>query len=683
MSQTRHNHLTGETSPYLQQHADNPVEWYPWGEEALAKAQRENKPILLSIGYSACHWCHVMAHESFEDPATAAIMNREYVNIKVDREERPDLDKIYQTAHYLLTRKNGGWPLTMFLTPHDQLPFYGGTYFPNTARHNLPAFDDLLERIARYFAEQQDSEISTQNLRMTEALGRIYAGRPAAEPLPEQALITRAIDELREQYDSEQGGFGSSPKFPHPTGLELLLRNPAAPLAEEMATFTLHKMAWGGMHDQLAGGFCRYSVDNFWLIPHFEKMLYDNAALLSVYALAYRLSGETHFAETARATANWVIDSMQAEQGGYFSSLDADSDGEEGKFYVWERAEIEAALSPADFAIFEQRYGLSLPVNFEGKWNLHVHTPIEVIAAQTGQDESGIKISLHHSIQQLLPLRAKRVAPARDEKILTAWNALMIKGMAQAALALPNARYADSAIRALDFIQRELWRDGRLLATCKEGKAHLMAYLDDHAYLLDAILEVLQVRWNSDHLQFAIELAELLLQHFADQDNGGFWFTADDHEQLIQRPKTWGDDAIPAGNGVAAKALLRLGALLGETRYLHAAQATLVAAQSSVMQAPSGHCALLLAMQESVQPGATLIVRAVDDGQLDAWAKALKALQTPSSQTYLIPAGASGLPESLQAKRALGTTTLYHCSGMSCSAPITDVADLADLANLT
>ncbi|MDX1514882.1 MAG: thioredoxin domain-containing protein, partial [Gammaproteobacteria bacterium] len=479
------NALAGETSPYLLQHADNPVQWYPWSEEALNKAREENKPILLSVGYSACHWCHVMAHESFEDEETARIMNEHFVNIKVDREERPDLDKIYQTAHQLLTQRAGGWPLTMFLTADDHKPFYGGTYFPREERYGMPSFKDVLRWVARIHEEKPD-DIRQQNESLVRAM-------QSTEPAPDSESeigrepLEEAYRALTSSFDDRFGGFGGAPKFPHPTNLERLLRHFASTSvagnaeirALQMAGNSLVRMAQGGIYDHLGGGFCRYSVDQFWMIPHFEKMLYDNGPLLTLYAEAHQLTGEEMFATVARETADWVIREMQSPEGGYYSTLDADSEGEEGKFYVWTPDEVRALLDEDEFKAFAARYGLDGEPNFEGKfWHLHTFKDWKQVAEAAGVDAARARALVDSAKPKLFEVRSKRVWPGRDEKILTAWNGLMIRGMATAARVLPEPRYLESAERSLAFIRANLWRDGRLLATCKDGRARHPAYLD-------------------------------------------------------------------------------------------------------------------------------------------------------------------------------------------------------------
>jgi uncharacterized protein YyaL (SSP411 family) len=678
MSSQHKNHLSSETSPYLLQHADNPVDWYPWGEEALLKASDENRPILLSIGYSACHWCHVMAHESFEDEDTAAIMNRLFVNIKVDREERPDLDKIYQTAHYMLTQRSGGWPLTMFLMPGDQIPFFGGTYFPSGPRHGLPAFSDLLQQISDFFHDRQE-DILRQSASLTHYLESVYTPLSSVDTLNAIPLDNVRI-QLKQQYDAKHGGFGAAPKFPHTPSIERLFRHWAATRKEEsediealeMAEFTLEKMALGGVYDQLGGGFCRYSVDDYWMIPHFEKMLYDNGVLLAEYAQAYVVNKNPLFAKIATETAQWVIREMQSPEGGYYSSLDADSEGEEGLFYVWTPKDVKALLDEQEYALFAARFGLDRAANFEGKWHLHVFRSHAELAKLSGKSENTIETMLSAACKKLRKVRDKRIWPGRDEKILVSWNALMIRGMAMTARYLDRPEFADSAEKALDFIQTSLWKDGRLLATCKDGKAHLMAYLDDYAYLLDAVLTLLQTRWRSSDLHFAVQLAEVLLQHFEDKDAGGFWFVADDHENLIQRPKTYTDEAIPSGNGVAAFALARLGYLLAETRYLDAAERTLKNGAAGMSESPYSHCSLLKSLEEYLFVPQTIIIRGTErEGR--EWQEALNQDYAPRQQVFMIPADEEDLPAALESKQAMDMTVAYICEGMACLQPCTDL----------
>jgi len=675
MSRTK-NRLAEQTSPYLQQHADNPVDWYPWGEEALSRAREEDRPILLSIGYSACHWCHVMAHESFEDEATARVMNRLFINIKVDREERPDLDKIYQSAHALITQRSGGWPLTLFLSPRDQVPFFAGTYFPDQARHGLPAFSDLLQRVAAYYRQNRQA-IEEQNLTMRQALAEIYGTPPSQGSPLSGADLDRAYEQLERSFDSNAGGFGAVPKFPHVTDLELLLRRardsqgPQAAKALHMVHLTLSRMAEGGIYDQLGGGFCRYSVDEYWVIPHFEKMLYDNGPLLGLYSEMAALSGEPLFRRVATETAGWVIREMQSPEGGYYSTLDADSEGEEGRFYIWTPQEVRALLNEADYAVFARRFGLDQTPNFEGRWHLHVHARVEAIAKALRLEPTEVEASLQRARQRLFEVRERRPRPGRDEKILTSWNGLMIKGMAAAARHLLEPEFATSAQRAVDFIRQTLWTGERLLATYKDGKAHLNAYLDDYAFLIDGILELLQVAWRSEDLALAQALAELLLARFEDPVHGGLYFTASDHEQLVQRPKSYADESTPAGNAVAARALHRLGHLLGETRYLAAAERILNSGTGAIQAAPLAHAAMLLAYLDQQHPLELVVLRGQGEA-LQTWHRRAARDGGPERMVFAIPSDSGALPPALADKTPIGETTAYICRGTTCSAPITD-----------
>ena len=668
------NRLRLETSPYLLQHADNPVDWYPWGEEALGLAEREHKPILLSVGYSACHWCHVMAHESFEDPEIAALMNQWFVNIKVDREERPDLDKIYQVAQQLITRQNGGWPLTMFLTPHDQQPFFGGTYFPKHPRQGMPGFGDILARVADYFRDHED-DIRRQSAQLALAFERLMPGPPHGDVALGTAPLEAARRTLEDSFDSRYGGFGRAPKFPHPAGIERCLRHWRATSgatgpdlkALYLATLTLTRMAEGGLYDQLGGGFSRYSVDDFWMIPHFEKMLYDNAQLLHTYACAALATGEALFVRIAGETADWIIRDMRGPLGGFYSSLDADSEGHEGKFYVWTRAEVQGLLTSAEYAVFAPRFGLDRDANFEGQWHLRVCEP--------PSDES-TSAMIDAARAKLLAARNHRVWPARDEKVLTSWNALTIKGLAVAGRVLQRPDLIDAASAAVDFIRHTLWRDGRLLATYKDGRAHLPAYLDDYVFLADALLELLQNRWRLSDLDFARELSDVLLAKFEDAENGGFYFTASDHDRLIHRSKTFSDDSVPSGNGVAASVLCKLGYLLAETRYLDAAERTLKAAAALTLEYPQAHMSLLNALEDFLASMQIVIIRGTAaDGE--RWARELSAVYAPTRMVFAVPEDAPGLPPALAAKPASGAVTAYVCRGMTCGAPLTDLRELA------
>jgi uncharacterized protein YyaL (SSP411 family) len=676
------NRLVSESSPYLQQHAHNPVDWYPWGSEAFERARRENKPIHLSVGYSACRWCHVLEDESFEDEATARLLNENFINIKVDREERPDIDRIYQTAHQMLTQRGGGWPLTMFLTHDDQRPFYGGTYFPKEPRFGLPDFRYVLTRVAEFYRDHA-AELRAQNASLIAAFDSLNPPPAPAGTELSDAPLQACRAQLARTFDARCGGFGGAPKFPAPKALERLLRDwlGTAAGAERdlqalyMATFTLRHMGEGGINDQLGGGFCRYSVDERWMIPHFEKMLYDNGALLAVYANPALAGTDAFFGQVALDTAAWALREMQSPEGGFYSSLDADSEGHEGKFYVWDREEISRTLSAGELAVFAPRFGIELPANFEGRWHLRVAATVEEVATRVGRSPAEVSSLLAAARARLFAVRVQRVRPARDEKILTSWNALMIRGLAIAARALARDELAEAASRALDFIRRALWRDGRLLATYKDGRAHLNAYLDDYVYLVDALLELQQVRFRSEELEFARELAEVVLKHFADEA-GGFYFTSDDHEQLIHRSKTLGDDATPSGNGIAALVLQRLGHLLGEPRYLAAAEGTLRAAWVMLEKYPMGHVSLVTALEELLHPPEIVIVRG-EPQAIEAWRRELARSYAPRRILLAIPADTAGLPAALADKAPRGAAVAYVCRGSTCSAPVESLEALA------
>jgi uncharacterized protein YyaL (SSP411 family) len=718
------NRLATQTSPYLRQHADNPVDWHPWGEEALSLAREADKPILLSIGYSACHWCHVMAHESFEDPEVAAEMNRHYVNIKVDREERPDLDQIYQTAHAMLTQRSGGWPLTLFLMP-DGTPFFGGTYFPKRARHGMAGFLDLLPRVAAAYRDKR-GEIAQQNGALLEALARTLPA-PADGPEPKRAPLDAAVRELAQVFDDVHGGIGQAPKFPHPFELAFCLRRHAldgGELGLSITRLTLAKMAEGGIYDQLGGGFSRYSVDPYWSIPHFEKMLYDNAALIALYSDAWLVTRQPLFEKTVRGIARWVMREMQSPEGGYYSALDADSEHEEGKYYVWTREEVKGLLTAGEYAVVEPHYGLDGAPNFEGAtaeggagaphrgdatperdagasnarslasssradppsgvprptlrgayWHLRVMKPLEVIAKRLDSPAAECAARLESARVKLLAARERRVRPGRDDKVLTSWNAMMVRGLARAARVFGEDAWLASARRALEFIRATLWRGGRLCATYKDGVAHLNAYLDDHAFLLDALLELLQCDFREEDLRFARDLSELLLEQFEDRAAGGFFFVSHDHEQLIHRAKPGHDNATPAGNGIAAFALQRLGHLIGEPRYLAAAERTLQLFYAPLERQPSAFVSLATALDEHVAPPQTVVLRG-EAGALVKWQRALAARYRPDTLVIAIPAGRAGLPPVLDKTAPASGVNAWVCRGVTCLAPISDLADL-------
>jgi uncharacterized protein YyaL (SSP411 family) len=675
------NRLAGETSPYLRQHADNPVDWYPWGPQALERALADNKPILLSIGYSACHWCHVMAHESFEDPQVAAVMNRLFVSIKVDREERPDLDSIYQLAHQMLTGRAGGWPLTVFLTPR-QVPFFAGTYFPKEARYQLPGFAQLCERIAQVWSGQQ-ADIERQNGALLAAFSRLQRVGSLEASMLSRTPIDAALSEFKKNFDPRNGGFGPAPKFPHPSELDFCLRRFAATADKEalhIVTHTLERMALGGLYDQLGGGFSRYSVDASWVIPHFEKMLYDNGLLLGLYANAWTVTGNALFAQVVDETASWIMREMQSEgdEGAYYSSLDADSEHEEGKFYVWERAEVRGLLSPEEYALLASYYGLDAPANFEKtRWHLNVVRPLAEAGERLGWQTDKCEHLLASARAKLFAAREKRPHPGRDEKVLASWNALAIGGMARAASVFGRSEWIASAKRAFAFLRRAMCKDGKLLAVYKDGNAHLNAYLDDHAYLLAAALELVQADFDTGTLEFAAQLADSLLGRFEDRQSGGFYFTSHDHEPLLARLKPGADGATPSGNGIAAQVLQRMTCLTGETRYAEAAARALVFLAPEFEGAPSGHTALLNALEEHLTPSRTVILRG-PSRQLAPWKARISRLYLPHTIVLAIADEFSELPQVL-AKPVTGSVSAWLCEGLACQAPVSSCDELLAL----
>ena len=667
------NRLAGETSPYLLQHADNPVDWYPWGDEAFARARSDGKPVLLSVGYSACHWCHVMAHESFEDDSIAALMNAGFVNVKVDREERPDIDQIYQTAHALMTRRSGGWPLTVFMTPEGD-PFFAGTYFPKHARHGLPGLTELLPHVARVYAEKREV-IAAQGEELRRAL-RSLEPEPGVDALPLQAR-ERALEGLRATFDATHGGFGRAPKFPHVPELRLALHSHLVDHASgalSMVALTAKRMADGGINDQIGGGFCRYSVDAEWQIPHFEKMLYDNGPLLGLYADLWSMTRDATFERAATGIVDWLIREMRSPDGAFYSSLDADSEGEEGKFYVWQRDEVRALLSPDEYAIAARYFGLDAPPNFEGHaWNLRVAQPLDTVATHAGVPLKDAQARLETSRAKLFAARAQRARPGLDDKILTSWNALAIAGLARASRRLQRPEWAALAFDAIDAIRRASWRDGRLLATRKGDRAHLNAYLDDYAFMLEALDELMQTRFRLEDYAWARELADALLDHFGDASDGGFFFTSHDHETLIHRPKPGHDNATPSGNGVAASALIALGHLAGEPRYIDAAERAVRLFAPQIEDAPRGFASLIRALDALIAPPAVVLLTG-DAAMTSRWHATLAAPVRATARIYDV-AGVA-LPAELRKGEATTRALAWVCRGMSCLPPMSSLDDV-------
>ena len=559
------NRLAGETSPYLLQHKDNPVDWYPWGEEALARARAEEKPMLVSIGYSACHWCHVMEHESFENPDIAAVMNDLFVNIKVDREERPDLDSLYISAVQAMTG-HGGWPLNVFLTP-DGVPFFGGTYFPPADRGAMPGFPKVLEAVADAYRDRR-SEVEQNAETLRDFLERSTTASLKPGDL-EPELLERAAKSLAGSFDARNGGFGGAPKFPQPAALEFLLRYWKRTKDRQAATIvqeTLTKMALGGLYDQVGGGFHRYTVDAIWLVPHFEKMLYDNAQLARIYLDGYRAFGDPLFRRIAGETLDYVAREMTSPDGGFYATQDADSEGEEGKFYVWTPAELSAVLGPAEADVVGRYFGVTEEGNFEGATVLSV-PQAAAVADQLGLSPEELWQRVEAARPKLLAAREQRVHPGRDDKIITAWNGMMLRAFAEGSRVLGRPDFAQLGERNADFILTQLRHDGRLLRTYKDGRARLNAYLEDYANLIDGLLALYQATFNRRWIEEAIALATVMVADFADEDGQSFYDTSRHHEQLVARPRDLQDGATPAGNSVAAEVLFKLAAMTGDEEY--------------------------------------------------------------------------------------------------------------------
>jgi uncharacterized protein len=648
------NRLADETSPYLLQHKDNPVDWYPWGEEALERARTEDRPILLSIGYSACHWCHVMERESFEDPQTAALMNERFVSIKLDREERPDLDSIYMEACQAMTGQ-GGWPLNVFLTP-EQVPFYAGTYFPPESRMNMPSWRQVLEAVAQAWDDRKD-EIRAGGDRIANHLRGAAALEPSSQPF-DPAELDAAVETLRGQFDSAHGGFGGAPKFPPASALEFLLRRGE----REMTAQTLRAMASGGMYDQVGGGFARYAVDRHWLVPHFEKMLYDNALLARVYLHGWQALGDPLFRTVAEETLDWALREMRAPEGGFYSALDADSEGEEGRFYVWTVDELREALAgepDADEAI--AWFGATARGNFEGR-NIPVRGPGDP------ERRDAWRAALYE-------VRRQRVWPGLDDKRLTSWNAMMIGALADAGAVLERDDYLDAARDAATFVLSSLRdSDGRLLRTWKDGRGRLNAYLEDHAFLLEALLSLYEATFEPRWFAAARELAGQMVDRFADDENGGFFETSSDHEQLLARRKDLEDHPIPSGNASAAYGLLRLAALTGEADWEERGVSVLRLLHELAVRHPQAFGHLLQALDFHLAPVKEVALVGDDVRPLE---RVVRAAFRP----HLVLAGGErdGVPLLEGREPVDGRAAAYVCEHFACKAPVTEPDELERL----
>jgi hypothetical protein len=658
------NRLAQETSPYLLQHRDNPVDWYPWGPEALARARELDRPILLSVGYSACHWCHVMERESFEDPETAAYMNDRFVNVKVDREERPDVDALYMEAVQAMSGQ-GGWPMTVFCDP-DGVPFYGGTYFPPEESRGMPSFRTVMEAVVAAFADRRE-ELRARAPGTRARLGAIGQVEPAAEA-PDRRLLDAAVRTLREQADLERGGFGGAPKFPPASALELLLGRGETDVAER----TLDAMMAGGIYDQLGGGFCRYSVDAAWLVPHFEKMLYDNALLARAYLHGWQALGHERHRRVCEETLDWMLREMRGPEGGFFSALDADSEGEEGRFYVWTRDEIRELLGE-DAETIAGFYGVGEAGDCEGRNVLHM----------AGGAAAPRPAGLAEARRTLYEARSKRVRPGLDEKRLTAWNALAIAALAEAGAVLRREDYLDAARACADFVLGSL-RDseGRLLRTYKDGEGRLNAYLEDHAFLLEALLTLYESSFEPRWFERAQALADTTIARFGDPERGGFYSTSDDHEELIARRKEIGDHPIPSGNSSAAIGLLRLAALTGDRSYEGQAIGVLRLFAKAASRQPDAFAHLLRALDFHLSPTREVALVAPGGGSAEPLSE-LAAVVRSSFRPHLVLAGGpegTTVPPLLMGHTAVdGHPTAYVCERFACRSPTTDPAALAEL----
>lgn len=684
------NRLANETSPYLLQHQNNPVDWYPWGEEALSRSRAEDKPIFLSIGYSACHWCHVMEHESFESEAIATALNRDFICIKVDREERPDLDQVYMNAVQLMTGR-GGWPMSVFLTP-DLRPYYGGTYWPPTSRMGMPGFDRVIAAVADAWKNRREMAIA-QAEELTSHLQKIGQHGEGGQVENANAsgltleVLRSAVAKLASTFDVNHGGFGSAPKFPRSMDLQVLLRayrrDPRTEILH-MVTFTLDRMSQGGICDHLAGGFARYSVDDRWLVPHFEKMLYDNALLVTALIETYQVTRENRYAAVASHTCDYVLRQMTDPEGGFYSTEDADSEGEEGKFYVWTPEQIEEVLGP-DTNLFCQLYDVTQSGNFEhGKSILHLPKALPQFAAEQGLELAVLQSQVNVWLEKLLHHRSLRVPPGKDDKILVSWNGLMIHALALAGQVLQEPSYLEAAKKAATFLLQKMCRShGRLRHTYRLGQSKLDAYLDDYVYLINAFVTLYEGTQEERWIDEAVSLAEIVLARFSDPTAPGLFFTANDHEQLIARNKDVYDSSIPSANAMAATALLRLGKLTGRTDFLATAEGCLVAGLSIMQKSPAASGQMLIALDWYLGPSQELVL--VADSQDSATKSALSQLQQAFLPNKVLAFrkgkaffGFSSNLQSLFEERVAGPSgiSLYICENNSCHAPLTSPAEI-------
>ena len=657
------NRLKKEKSDYLLQHADNPVDWYPWSDEAFLVAEQEDKPVMLSIGYSACHWCHVMAHESFEDDATAEIMNKNFINIKLDKEERPDLDKIYQMSQTIITGKTGGWPLTVFMTP-KKFPFFAGTYFPNTERHGLPSFKDILTRVNDFYIDQK-KDIELQNVQIKNIFNNLNKSKESKNIIDDD-LIEKVKNELLNSIDKVHGGFGSAPKFPHINNLEFLIKTSKHQDDGilDAINLTLSRMCCSGIFDHLKGGFFRYSVDELWMIPHFEKMLYDNGPMISILANAFKKTGNKMYLNKLSQTCDWILSEMQSNDGGYYSTIDADSEGIEGKFYVWSDDDLENILNTEEIDIFKKMFVVYDRPNFDGKYHLHV--------TKTNESYYLENIEIANKIcQKLLQERDNRVRPGTDKKVLVSWNALVIEGMINAFKVTENRDYLASARKSFDFIKNNMWQGDNLYA-CYHDKACFNAYLDDYAFLSRACLEILKVEWNDSNFEFLIKITDILIKDFQDIKNGGFYFTSDNHEELIYRPKSYMDESLPSGNSITIGVLMELYELTGNTKYVDAVENAIKSAHDSLNRSSSSHSSLLLAAPKTDNSKRLIIIRC-EENDLKYNQNQINKLQNLNDNIYFIPNNINLIANGLSDKKPKGNFRAYICQNNICLEPISSI----------
>ncbi|MFB3108130.1 MAG: thioredoxin domain-containing protein [Candidatus Binatia bacterium] len=676
------NKLIHETSPYLLQHAHNPVHWYPWGDEAFGVARRENKPVLLSIGYSACHWCHVMEHESFENEEIAALMNEHFVSIKVDREERPDLDEIYMNAVQMLTGR-GGWPMTLFLTPEGK-PFFGGTYFPPEDRYGVHGFPKVLKGAAQAFHERPE-QVARSVQQIIDGLNRL-SNFTASERSFSFDTVLKSAEALSESYDHDHGGLGRAPKFPNVGVLELFLRHHRHSGERrylDMVVHTLTQMAQGGIYDHLGGGFHRYSVDEKWLVPHFEKMLYDNAQLLGIYADAFRVTQDPLFKRVVEETVDYLLREMFDPEGGFYSTQDADSEGEEGKFFVWARGEVMGILGGEEGEIFCRIYDVGEVGNFEGKNILHPTLTLEQAAKFFKKDPQAIDKILRQSRAKLLEVREKRVKPFRDEKILTSWNGLILSGIAEACKVTDNTNLREAAERTVEFFYSKMFQGEFLLHTYKDGQAKLRGDLDDYAFFAAGLLDLYEVLYEGTLLQRAEQLAELMIREFWDDNNGAFFYTGHSHEQLIGRTKPAFDASVPSGNSVATQLLLRLYHYTGKEDYLKKAEKVLRLYHDGMENQPFGLTAMLCGLDFYLEgPKEVVFVGQRKDQAMRDLLGEFQSFYHPNKTLQVVEPGEplGKISPLLEGKSQIdGKPTVYVCQNFTCSAPVTEWEDLKRL----